>query len=91
MGTIAARKSREILNNSRKVLAMELLAACQAIDLRGKKTLGKGTEVAYNIIRECIPEVEEDRVMYKDINTCEDIIKSNEILNKVQEKIGNLL
>ncbi len=39
MGTIAARKSREILDNSRKVLSMELLAACQGIDLRGKKKI----------------------------------------------------
>ena len=45
MGTIAARKAREILENTRKVLAMELFAACQAIDLRGKKVLGKGTEI----------------------------------------------
>lgn len=91
MGTIAARKAREIMSNARKVLAMELLAACQGIDLRGKKGLGKGTEIAYNIIRGHIPVLEEDRVMFKDINTCENIIKSNEILNKVQEKIGNLL
>ncbi len=37
MGTIAARKAKSILENTRKVLAMELLAACQGIDLRGKK------------------------------------------------------
>ena len=44
MGTIAARKAREILQNTKKVIAMEILAACQAIDLRGNKKLGKGTE-----------------------------------------------
>ena len=91
MGTIAARKAREIFNNTRKVLAMELLAACQAIDLRGKKALGKGTEIAYNIVREHVSTLEEDRIMYEDINTCEDIIKSSKILNKVEEEIGSLL
>ncbi|NLY67214.1 MAG: histidine ammonia-lyase [Tissierellia bacterium] len=91
MGTIAARKAREILNNTRKVLAMELLAACQAIDLRGKKGLGKGTEIAYNIVRKHIKVLEEDRIMYKDIDICEDIIKSCKILNKVEEEIGSLL
>lgn len=91
MGTIAARKSKKILDNVRKVIAMELLAACQGIDLRGKKPLGKGTEIAYNIVRKYIPSLEEDRVMYKDINKCEDIIFSNEILDKVEQKIGNLL
>ena len=36
MGTIAARKAREILENARRVLAIELMCACQAIDLRGQ-------------------------------------------------------
>lgn len=34
MGTIAARKAGEILNNARKVVSMEILSACQGIDLR---------------------------------------------------------
>jgi len=34
MGTIAARKAAEILENTRQVIAMELLTAAQAIDLR---------------------------------------------------------
>lgn len=90
MGTIAARKAREILGNVRKVIAMEILAACQAIDLRGNKGLGLGTSVAYNLIREQIPGLKEDRVMYIDINTCEDIIGSNVLVEKVEKKIGNL-
>ena len=40
MGTIAARKAREILGNVRRVLAMEIMCACQGIDLRGNKGLG---------------------------------------------------
>ncbi|NMB28116.1 MAG: histidine ammonia-lyase [Tissierellia bacterium] len=91
MGTIAARKAREILGNVRKVLAMEILGACQGIDLRGNKGLGIGTKEAYKIIREQLPTVREDRIMYLDINKCEDIIKSNIIVEKVEEKVGTLL
>lgn len=91
MGTIAARKANEILGNVRKVLAMEVFAACQAIDLRGNIGLGKGTNIAYNIIRDNIKLIEDDRVMYIDINKCEEIIKSEIILNKVEEKVGELL
>lgn len=90
MGTISARKAREILGNARKVIAMEMLAACQAIDLRGNKGLGLGTSVAYNVIREQIPSLKEDRVMYIDINKCEDIILSNILVQKVEEQIGIL-
>lgn len=90
MGTIAARKAREILDNSRRVIAMEILGACQAIDLRGNKGLGKGTEIVYNTIRESVSALEEDRVMYPDLDRCNDIIKSNIIIEKVEDKIGQL-
>ncbi len=91
MGTIAARKAREILENVRKVLAMEMLGACQGIDLRGNEGLGIGSNEAYEIIRQEISIVEEDRIMYVDINKCEDIIKSNIIVEKVEAKVGRLL
>jgi len=91
MGTIAARKAREILSNARKVIAMEIMAACQGIDIRGNKGLGAGSTEAYNIVREKLSKVEDDRIMYLDINTCEGIVKSNILVEKVEGKIGVLL
>ncbi len=46
MGTIAARKARDIVDNAKRVLATEMMAACQAIDFRADKgfELGKGTQ-----------------------------------------------
>lgn len=85
MGTIAARKANEILENTRKVLAMELLAACQGIDLRGNQGLGKGSNIAYNIVRENIAKIEEDKVMYVEIEKSDEIIKSNEILDAIEK------
>ena len=81
----------DILDNARKVLAMEILASAQAIDLRGKKKLGKGTEEAYKVIRERTPFVDKDRIMYKDINICEDIIKENLLVEAVEKAIGKEL
>ncbi len=91
MGTIGARKAREIMGNARKVLAMELLAACQAIDLRGKKKLGKGSEIAYSIVRETTEKIVDDKIMYNEINKCEDLIISNKIIDAVEKEIGELL
>lgn len=90
MGTIASRKAMEILDNVRKVLSMEILAACQGIDLRGNKGLGNGTKIVYNIIREKIGYLDKDKPMYEEINKCEEIIKSGEIVSKVEEEIGKL-
>jgi len=90
MGTIAARKARSILDNTRKVIAMELFAACQAIDLRGNKGLGKGTSIAYEIVRRDVEKIVDDKIMYKEINKCEELIKTNLIVDEVEKEIGEL-
>lgn len=90
MGTIAARKAREILSNARKVIAMELLSACQGIDLNGNKGLGKGTKIAYEIVRNNIEKIENDKVMYFEINKAEELIISNEIVERIEKEIGKL-
>jgi len=90
MGTIAARKARSILDNARKVIAMELLSAVQAIDLRGNKGLGEGTKIAYDLIRKQTSKIEDDIIMYKEINKCEELIKSNVILDEIENSIGKL-
>jgi len=74
MGTIAARKAREIMGNVRRVLAMEIMCACQGIDLRGNKGLGVGTKPVYDEVRKVVPTLKEDRPIYEDINRCEELI-----------------
>lgn len=90
MGTIAARKAKEILFNAQNVIAIELLCAAQAIDFNDASKLGKGTAVAYKCIREIVDKIEEDRVMNVDFNKIYDIIKSNVILSRVEEVLGAL-
>ncbi len=91
MGTIAARKAKDIMENCRKVLAMEIFGAAQAIDLRENRVLGKGSSVAYKIVREHTPFVDKDRIMYKDINIVEDIIKKNLLVKAVEEVLEDKL
>lgn len=90
MGTIAARKAGEILNNARKVIAMEILSACQGIDLRKVEKLGAGTSKAYELVREKVSYYDKDRVMYLDINAVENLIKENKIVNEVEKIVGEL-
>lgn len=87
MGTIAARKSIDILNNARRVLATELMAACQAIDFRDRIKLGKGTSEVYKVIREKVSFIEEDKIMYKELDKCEELIINGELLEAVEKKI----
>ena len=91
MGTIAARKAGEILKNARKVIAMEILSACQGIDLKKvNKHLGLGTEKAYTAVRETVSYYDKDRVMNLDINAVEELIERNKIVENVEKVIGEL-
>ena len=91
MGTIAARQAAEIGRNVRRVLAMELMVACQGIDMRGNKGLGKGTQAAYDLVRKCVPTLDEDRPLYEDIEYCEQILKDDSLINAVEAAIGGPL
>ena len=90
MGTIAARKAKEIMENVRRVLAMEIMCACQGIDLRGNKGLGKGTAPVYETVREYVPKLTEDRPLYEDINKCEELIIDGTIVNVCEKATGSI-
>lgn len=91
MGTIAARKAHEILYNTRRVIAIELMTAAQGIEFSNPEKLGKGTKEAYQLIREHIAKLEEDRIMYVDIEKSVELVETNQILQVVEGKIGPLL
>lgn len=90
MGTIAARQAAEILVNVQNVLSIEIYAACQAIDLQEQQGLGKGTKVAYDLVREVIDFLEEDRELKIDMDEAYQLIVSNKLLNAVEKTIGEL-
>jgi len=90
MGTIAARKLRSILQNAEHVIAIELLCGCQAVDLLTRGRPGRGTEAAYRACRERIPHLDRDRVLSKDIEAMVELVRSGEIIRRVEEVVGPL-
>jgi histidine ammonia-lyase len=79
MGTIGARHAREILENAESVLAVELLCACQGIDLRGLST-GPRTGVVYSQVRELVPMLHDDRELHGDIRLVTELVRSGRLL-----------
>ncbi|MBW1784569.1 MAG: aromatic amino acid lyase, partial [Deltaproteobacteria bacterium] len=90
MGTIAARKCREIVKNAERVIAIELLCAAQALDLFTNMKPGNGTLAAYTLIREHVPSLEADRILSKDIETMVSLVSEGVILEAVEETVGKL-
>ncbi|HWW51996.1 MAG TPA: histidine ammonia-lyase [Verrucomicrobiae bacterium] len=67
MGMGAARRIEPMLLNLRNILAIELLAACQGIDLLAPLRTGPETRKAYDIVRSISSRVDADRSLAPDI------------------------
>jgi histidine ammonia-lyase len=90
MGTIAARKCRQIVANAENVVAIELLCAAQALDLFTNMKPGRGTMAAYQAIRRHITHLEQDRILADDIARMRELMHTDEILKAVEKQIGAL-
>jgi histidine ammonia-lyase len=66
MGMTAALKLKRILDNTRNVLAIEAMAAAQALDFMAPLKTGKRGQAAHSAIRSVSPTMEKDRAMYED-------------------------
>lgn len=90
MGTIAARKGRDIVKNVEHILAMELLCATQGLEFLLPLQPGIGIKEAYRVVREKVPPIKGDRRFSEDIKKIQLLIESGELLNRV-EKIVEIL
>jgi len=90
MGTIAARKCRDVVGNAEHVVAIELLCAAQALDLFTNLKPGNGTMAAYNVIRKHVPYLDRDRVLADDIATARALMSSGAIVEAVEKAVGKL-
>ncbi len=86
MGTIAARKAKQILTNVKTVICIELFASSQAQDLRKPLKPGKLTEWMKKEIRKVSPFIEKDRFFYTDLNAIKSHVMNDKFLTKTVNK-----
>jgi histidine ammonia-lyase len=67
MGSVAVRHARRLLENARRVVAIELVAAAEAADLVGGEGLGRGTRAVHAAVRIVVPRLDEDRPLGADV------------------------
>ncbi|PIE73652.1 MAG: histidine ammonia-lyase [Deltaproteobacteria bacterium] len=90
MGANSARHALEIVENVTHIIAIELMTAAQAIDLRtdGANRLGKETAKVYAIVRNRVEMVKEDRELHLDIEALADLVREGYILCCGQRQAG---
>ncbi len=90
MGTISARKCAEVAEHVRTVLAIEAMVAAQGLDLRRPLEAGVGVRAAHRRLREVIPTLEGDRVLYPDIRRAEALVDDGSLVDAAAAAAGDL-
>jgi len=90
MGATSARRAHEMLANTRHVIAIELLAAGQGLDLRQPLRPAPGTRAALAAIRELSPQLDADRPLSADITAVGEAIADGTLETAVTEVLGDL-
>lgn len=81
MGLISARNTRRVLSNNNYILAVEYLAAAQAVDVSGRYDgLSPAGKATYELVRELVTTLEHDRYMADDIERVAAALSKGEFL-----------
>jgi histidine ammonia-lyase len=90
MGAGAALKLRRALGLARQVLAIELLLAAQALDLRAPLEPGRGSAAARTAVRRRIPPLAGDRYLKADLDAARALADDGSVLAAVEAAVGPL-
>jgi histidine ammonia-lyase len=104
MGGFAARKCLEVIENVETVVAIELLAACQALEFHRPLKTTAALEAVHKLLREGdsfsigdnifnrnhgVAAYEQDRFMAPDIAAATELVKSGKIWETVRPFLEN--
>jgi histidine ammonia-lyase len=84
MGMTAANKLKKVVENSRNVLAIEAMAAAQAIDFLAPLKPSKPLQQAHAAVRAVCPTMDKDRVMYQDLARIAEAIAAGKLAEVVR-------
>jgi histidine ammonia-lyase len=84
MGAWAARKAATVVDNTRRVLSMELLASCQGIDFLRPLRTSETLEEVHASLRKIVPRVLQDRNFSEDFKLVDELIRSKQFESLVR-------
>jgi histidine ammonia-lyase len=90
MGMTSARHTRECVAAAEVVVALEVLAAAQALDLRAPLRPAAGTGAARDLLRRSVPFLDRDRELKPDVDAAVAAVRSGELVAAVEGVVGSL-
>jgi histidine ammonia-lyase len=90
MGNAAGLKAWQVVANSERALAIELLAGAQAIEFLAPLEPGRGAQATYEHVRTLSPRLRDDRSLSSDIEAVADSVRDGSLLAAVEAEIGEL-
>ena len=90
MGNASGLKAWQVLANSERALAIELLAGAQAVEFLAPLAPGVGSEAARRFVRSLSPRLAEDRPLSADIEAVASAIRDGSLTDVVEAEVGEL-
>jgi histidine ammonia-lyase len=90
MGNAAGLKAWQVLANSERALAIELLAAAQGVEFLAPLEPGAGARATHDAVRSLSPRLREDRPLSGDIETVAAAIRNGALTGAVETAVGEL-
>jgi histidine ammonia-lyase len=90
MGTTAARHAAQVVDNTAKVLAIELICAAEAVEFVGADGLSPATRILYDELRKTMPSVSRDRSLGREIERVARLLGGGAWIEKVERNADGL-
>jgi histidine ammonia-lyase len=90
MGNASGLKVWQVVANSERALAIELLAAAQAVEFLAPLDPGRGAAATHELIRSLSPRLRDDRPLSSDIEAVAGAIRDGSLLAAVGAEVGEL-
>jgi histidine ammonia-lyase len=90
MGNAAGLKAWQVVANSERALAIELLAGAQAVEFLAPLEPGEGVRATHAFIRSLSPRLGDDRSLAPDIEAVAGAIRDGTLIAAVEAEVGEL-
>jgi len=90
MGNASGLKATQVIANSERAVAIELLAATQAVEFLAPLEAGPGARAVHDHVRSLSPRLKDDRPLGADIEAVASAIRDGSLVAAVEAQIGEL-